>query len=343
MAIDLTGGINPEREYVFAECPETPGIRDAVNVWLEAADGAFGMRIGVEAVSPDWDQHQIWLDLAFADGRVLSVRDYFPVRPAIGPEGRPTILGAGPLQFRCVEPFRRWTVAFAGQARETTTTDLMKGSLPAELPMTDLEFTLEMTMAAPPWAPGSLLAEAGDALKGEQGEFMSPRYEQLFRATGAMRVGEARLDVAANGLRIRRQGPRKFEGFWGHCWQSALFPSGKAFGCNNYPPRDDGQPSYNEGYVFGGDGALKPARVVQAPWLTKLAPRDDDATLVLETADGETITIEGQTFANTRSLSDKILPASFPIVQQAHARYRWDGEETFGMLERSTLPEKMTG
>jgi len=27
--------------------------------------------------------------------------------------------------------------------------------------------------------------------------------------------------------------------------------------------------------------------------------------------------------------------ASFPALQQAGVRYRWDGEEAFGMLERS--------
>jgi hypothetical protein len=342
MAIDLSGGISREREYVFAQCPGEPDIRDAVNVWIEAADGAFGMRIGVEAVAPHWEKHQIWLDIAFADGRVLNVRDYFPVLPAIGPEGQPTILGAGPLQFRCVSPFQRWTVSFDGEARETTAMELIKGVLPADLPTSRVAFEIEMNMAVPPWIPGSLLADAGETLKGEQGEHMSPRYEQLFRASGTLRTGGKRSEFTGNGLRIRRQGRRKFEGFTGHSWQSALFPSGKAFGCNNYPPRDDGQPSYNEGFVFYDSGVLRPARVVQAPWLTRLTPGGDDVTLVLQTADGEKISIDGQTYVNTRSLGDKVLPADFPIVQQAHARYRWNGEESFGMIERSSLPKRMT-
>lgn len=342
MAIDLSGGVSREREYVFAECPEEPDIRDAVNVWIEAADGAFAMRIGVEAVSPTWDKHQIWLDVAFPNGRVLNVRDYFPIHSAIGPEGKPTILGAGPVQFRCVEPFQRWTVSFKGEALETTAKDLIKGFLAPGLPARALELEIEMNMAVPPWVPGSLLADAGAVLQGVQGEHMSPRYEQLFRATGKMQIDNERSTFAANGLRIRRQGRRKFEGFTGHSWQSAVFPSGKAFGCNVYPPRDDGQPSYNEGFVFE-NGTRRPARVAKAPWLTKLTTHGDDVTLVLETADGEKVTIAGETFINTRSPGDKVLPPEFPIVQQAHARYRWNGEETFGMVERSSLPKKMTG
>ena len=74
MAIDLTSGLSDRREYVFAERPDTPEMRDAVNVWLEETRGAFGMRIGVEADMPDWDSHDVWLDIAFPDGRVISVR-----------------------------------------------------------------------------------------------------------------------------------------------------------------------------------------------------------------------------------------------------------------------------
>lgn len=63
-----------------------------------------------------------------------------------------------------------------------------------------------------------------------------PRYEQLFRATGSMEVAGRRQDFSGSELRIRRQGVRRLEGFWGHCWQSALFGSGRAFGYIAYPP-----------------------------------------------------------------------------------------------------------
>ena len=32
---------------------------------------------------------------------------------------------------------------------------------------------------------------------------------------------------------------------------------------------------------------------------------------------------------------------SFPALQQAAVRYQWDGEETFGMLERSSPLDKI--
>lgn len=128
-----------------------------------------------------------------------------------------------------------------------------------------------------------------------------PRYEQLFTATGEFRVGDERHTFTGSGLRIRRTGVRKLAGFWGHCWQSAVFGSGRAFGYIAYPPRPDGQPTFNEGFVFTGDGGLVPARAVRAPWLTHLRPLGEDASLVLETADG-LVEIAGETVFSTHDV-----------------------------------------
>ena len=92
--------------------------------------------------------------------------------------------------------------------------------------------------------------------------------------------------MRGGGLRIRRTGVRQLAAFRGHAWQSAVFPSGRAFGCLLYPPRTDGKSTFNEGYLFEGDGELVPARVVQAPWLGDLRPSGEDVSVTLETVDG---------------------------------------------------------
>ncbi len=343
MSIDLTGGVDQSREYVIASKPEDPEVRDAVNVWIESADGAFGMRIGIEALAKEWDAHDIWLDIAFANGRVISFRESHAPHNSIDADGLSSIRGAGPLRFCCVEPFKRWTVSFDGTAPETSAELLAQGELQNHPDPVAVSFDIDMEMVAPPWVPGSLSAQARELLKGKEGGFMSPRYEQLFRAKGVLTVGDERLELSGNGLRIRRQGVRRLEGFNGHCWQSAVFPGGKAFGFNTYPDRGDGTPAYNEGFVFDGSGELQPARVVEIPWLDRLQPRGDDVSFVLETAAGK-VTVQGSTFINTRSVNkgSAVLPPDFPIVQQAHARYRWGDEETVGMIERSSPPSKIT-
>lgn len=341
MAIDLTGGLPATRDHVFAERPG-PEVRDAVNVWLEEENGDFAMRIGVEALAEEWDAHDIWLDIAFPDGRVISGREKGSTHPAIGPEGQPTILGAGPLEMRCIEPFKLWRATFTPhKVREVTADQLIADEYPDDPPMRDVAFEIDIAPAVPPLISGTLTQESRDLMSGTQGSFISPRFEQLCRASGWIEIDGERRRFKGQALRIKRQGVRKFEGFWGHCWMSALFPSGKGFGVNTFPPREDGEPNFNEGFIFDGDGPLIPAKAVQSPWMRKLHTGGEDVPLVLETEDGRRVTIEGTTFVNCRSGGHKVLPASFPIVQQAHATYRWDGEVATGMIERSTLREKM--
>ncbi len=344
MAIDLTGGLDDSREHVFAQCPETPGMRDAVNMWVSDDSGVVGLpRFAVEALAPNWDRHDLSVNIAYPNGRVLSVRASGEAHSAAGPDGLPTVFGAGPLQFRCIEPFRRWDVSFDGVAEEMTTQGQMDGALPGQGPLTDVEFHLETTMAVPSWIQGSMLTEAAALLNsGVEGDLMGgDRYEQLFRARGMLRVGSVVHEFSGSGLRIRRQGVRDIREFWGHCWQSALFPSGRAFGYIAYPPRPDGKPTYNEGYIFDGDGELIPARVIKAPWLSRLTPYGDDVSLVLATARGD-IAIEGETFVSTFAMGRPNMPPDFPILQQTGVRYRWDGEETYGMMERSSRKDKIT-
>lgn len=344
MAIDLTGGLPPERDMFFAEKPG-PEVREAANVWLQEENGEFAMRIGIEGLAEDWDRHEIWLDIAFPDGRVIHGRERFDSHSPIGPDGKPTVLGTGPLRFECVEPFKKWTVSFAKYpVREITAQQLIDQDIPKDPPMREVSFEIEYAPAAPPLISGTLTAESRAMMSGEQGGFISPRFEQLCRATGWLEIDGERRAFKGQINRIKRQGVRKFEGFYGHCWQSALFPSGKAFGVNAFPPFEDGRPNFNEGFVFSGDGDLKPAKIVDAPWLRRLHVSGEHVPLVLETEDGERVAIDGTTFINCRSGGgDFVMPANWPVVQQAHATYTWDGETATGMIERSTLPDKMEG
>lgn len=341
---DLTGGIPEEREFVVAGRPDAD-LRDAVNVWIEEENGAFAMRAGVEAVGSAWDRHEFWLDVAYDDGRLLSRRDDGETHSPQGDDGRPRVRGTGPLRFECAEPFRRWTARYKGKAAETTARQVIEEPDFEEKVWAEVAFAIDMEMAAPPWVPGSILPEAAEVLGGKQGDFMSPRYEQLFRCTGTLRVNGAERRFKANGLRIRRTGYRAFAGFGGHCWQSAIFPGGRAFGFCIYPPRPDGEASYAEGWIIGGDGVRVGARPVEVPWLSRFVTGGEDVSFVLETVDGRRIAIEGTTFANTRSRGGFNKPADwpedFPLVQQSHAFYTWDGERTTGMIERSSKPSAM--
>src|SRR3954453_24228507 len=115
MAVDLTGGLPDEREYVFAEQPSDPDMRESVNAWIWDDGVEFGLpRVAIEAVADQWETHDLQVNLAYADGRVLGIFE-----PGAGPEpsgdaGRPGILGRGRRGFERIEPFRRWRLPLDG-------------------------------------------------------------------------------------------------------------------------------------------------------------------------------------------------------------------------------------
>ncbi len=338
MTIDLTGGLGDDREFLHTTRPDDPEMRESVNCWLWDEGVDFGLpRIGVEALAAQWDAHDIQVNLAFADGRVYSMYGPGPSHDPIGADGRARTLGAGPLSFELIEPYRHWKVRIDGLAEATTIDAQVAGWVPGDSGdnVVPLHLDVEIRHTVPPWESGSLLEEAGRVLATqEEGDLMGgPRFEQLFLATGTLRVGDREHPISGGGLRIRRTGVRRLARFRGHAWQSAVFPSGRAFGHCVYPPRDDGKPTFNEGFLFDGDGALIPARVVEAPWLRTTDRGGQDVSVVLETAAGTT-TIAGESVLST------IKPLGAGeyafTLQQAIARYTWDGETANGMLERST-------
>ncbi|KPM54184.1 hypothetical protein ACG83_19450 [Frankia sp. R43] len=343
MTIDLTGGLDAEREFVLPGQPDDPEMRESVNAWIWDDGAEFGLpRVGIEAVGDQWETHDIQVNIALADGRVFNIFDAGKVHDPIGADGRPRTLGAGPLSYELVEPFRHWRGRLDGLAVQTTVRAQIDGSYrrgASDGPLVPVELALDLRSAVPPWEGGTLLEEAGLVLATqEEGALMGgPRFEQLFRASGRLRLGDEVYDLNGGGLRIRRAGIRRLAAFRGHVWQSALFPSGRAFGLCLYPPRPDGRPTFNEGYLFDGDGELIPARVTRAPWLRELRASGGDVSVTLETSRGET-TIEGQTILSTfATMGADIGSASRLHLQQALARYSWDGETANGMIERSAV------
>src|SRR3546814_4572149 len=77
----------------------------SVSIWLFEENGEFAFpRGGIEAESQSWDDRLLQANFSFADGRVLSGAGRGRAPSPIDNEGKPSIVGAGSLQFRCVEP-----------------------------------------------------------------------------------------------------------------------------------------------------------------------------------------------------------------------------------------------
>lgn len=335
MAIDLTGGLGPEHEHFLTARPANPDMRDAAVMWVIDQQGEWALpRFSIDAVGAHWDNPVVTLNMVTADGRALRIWERFPAHTD---NGAP-VLGAGPLRFTCIEPYRRWCFDFDGLARQSTVAEEMAGHFGGvQVP---LAFHIEAEMAEPPWLMGGMTAEAAKAMQAAGSALMGGvRYEQLCRVSGWVRLSGEKRSIAGTGMRVRRRGIRNMGGAPGHCQHSALFPSGRAFGANVFWPNAEGISPFNEAFVVLEGGRRLAARVAEAPWMHKLVPAGDSAPLVLETAEGA-IRIEATT---KLKIFDHHLfeMADTSVLEQGIARYDWDGEEALGLIERCTLKEKL--
>jgi hypothetical protein len=303
-------------------------------------------RIGVEAPGDPWDTHDIQINFAFADGRVFSAYGAHPTHDPRGADGKPRTLGAGPLSLEMIEPYGHLKIRVDGVASSTTIDEQMKGFIPGLSPGGDevaIQAEIDLRPVVPPWLNGSTSEEAHRVLSTQEEGWLIGypwRFEQLCRATGTITVDGVTRQLDGGADRIRRQSIRRLASFWGHSWQAGLFSDGRAFGYQTYPARKDGKVTYNEGYVFLGDGALVPARVTKVPWLHDLQPSGENVSLVLETAD-EAYEIEGETAMSTFMIMPPEVGGGMQL-QQAVTRYTWDGVSGMGMTERSNTPDAMT-
>lgn len=340
MAADLSAGLDPGLEFFARDRPDNPQMRDSATLWIMDDTGEIAFpRVTFDAIGEHWDTPWVQLNSVDRIGRTLRLWSQEPGYQATDDRGRSAVRGAGPLRFECIEPFRRWTMEFSGKASASTTSRQMAGEPDGE--PVDLSFRFEAEMAVPPWLMGGMTAEAARAMKAGDGSSLmgGVRYEQLCRIKGDVRVDGKHHAISGTGMRVRRQGVRNMGTALGHCQHSALFPSGRAFGAIVMAPAPEGPEAFNEAFLFGRDGRQVPARIVSAPWMTRLIEKGDDASLVLETA-AETVRIEGEVVA---SLFDDHLfeMAATSVLHQGTARYSWDGEQTIGLIERCTVRERI--
>jgi hypothetical protein len=334
--VDLTGGLDPALELFLTERPQEPEMRDSATLWVMDDAGTLAFpRVTIDAIASHWDRPWLQLNMVHADGRTFRVWDRPPGHSRLGKDGRPSILGAGPLRMECKEPFSRWTMVFEGQALQSMISSQIAGKEEGE--PVELMFQFEAEMAAPPWLMGGMTAEAAGKMKhGDAAVLMGGvRYEQLCRVGGTVNIGRERYNIKGTGMRVRRQGIRRMGTATGHCQHSALFPSGRAFGAIAFAPRSDGMQLFNEGFVIDGDGAKHAATVLEAPWMRRLIGSGESVPLVLR-SDLGVVRIDGETRLST---FDSLLfeMADTSVLQQGMTRYEWDGESTMGLIERCTL------
>lgn len=340
---DWGGGLHADRELFFPEQPSDPKMRESTSIWLFEENGEFAIpRVGIEGEAHSWTDRLYHANFAFADGRVLHDTGRGAVPSPFGPDGKPSVFGAGPMTFRMIEPFRRWVLTFDGSVRDTHVKDQIAGDDTAgsRIP---LKYEIEMEMVAPSWVQDNSPDKVALMTAAERADAESMglgwRLEQLFRASGTLTVDGGTRSFNAVGNRIKRQSVRPMSSFRGHVWQAAVFPDGRGFALCTYPPLPDGS-TYNDAYIFQ-DGKMHAARATtKIPWLRRLMGRGDDISLEL-TSDLGVTSISGTTELATFRVSNQEMGGF--TLQQSGARYQWGDQTAFGMIERSAFDSEIEG
>lgn len=331
----LSGGLAPAKDLVFPAQPSEPEMRESVSVWLYEENGALGFpRLGVEAEAGSWNDRRLQAAFTFPDGRALNGAARGAPPATRDEKGRPTIFGAGSLTFRCIEPFRRWTMTYDGNALDGTVQEQIDRSH-GRRGSKAIKLHVDMTMVTPAWVQETTIDPSMGEVEKDNAAAMGLgyRFEHHLRAVGTYEIDGRTYEFKGVGTRIHRQSVRRLEGFFGHCWLSAVFPDGSAFGSLAYPPRAGGDEySYNDAAIYK-DGRLYPARIVKAPFLRRIVAAGDEMQLELESKLGRTV-IEGTTALNTFRIGNPDIGGL--NLQQGGALFRWGKQKAYGMCERST-------
>jgi hypothetical protein len=91
------------------------------------------------------------------------------------------------------------------------------------------------------------------SIQGEGALMGRPRFEQLSRLTGHVRVGDEAHELPAEACGAVAGCPPAGS-LSGPNLAVGRVPDGRTFGYICSPSRDDGKPTLNEGHVFEGDG-----------------------------------------------------------------------------------------
>jgi hypothetical protein len=281
MSVKFSSGLPDEADFIVPECPDVEMWSENLLFALYDQNVDIGMWLHLGTVPGNWTmwEDRVLVMLPGHDG-ALSLRGYHHTAP----ERRP----AGPgLDFRQIEPWRRWHVSFDGFGLYTPEDEMLAG-IAHDGPGRPFTVDLDVECVTPAWDARTATKQASGAGSMDTQEWASEHYEQLLHATGTVTLDSGMYPFDGYGWRDHSRGPRhhRLLDYWGgHVIMGCVYPgSGRAWGFSRYY-NNDGSITLEGGYVFA-DGVFEHARVVTAPRLLELEHPSRPLPVALEWSGG---------------------------------------------------------
>lgn len=243
------------------------------------------------------------------------------------------------LEFECVEPWRRWIGRYRASMQRLVGDELVLGP-PATRPEVVASVEVAVESVSPVWDTEGAWGEQPPSL----------RYHQFYAATGRIDVEGEVHEFGGVGFRSHSRRRRdNMAGYTGHAILNGFFPgSGRGFGLLRYRATAD-LPERGRGFVYV-DGRMHDADVVDWPHLTEARSSGERVRVELVTDDGMSVVVTGETAvapfvtagAGGRRLGVHDDDGAAFTLSPAICRWEWDGEVTYGALERSAVPRSLT-
>ena len=335
--LDLSSGLAAEREDVVSTVPSEPFWTENLLFALYDPDTDLGFWLHLGTVPNDWT---LWeervLVMLPGDQGLLTMWSFHRTAQ----ERRPA---ASNLEFRCLEPWRRWHLGFDGFAVHTSNEEMAAGSSPPG-ERHRLVIDIEAIGATQVWDAETAASNAkGSGSMASQG-WAKEHYEQMFRATGTVQVGEHVHAFHGTGWRDHSRGPRgggTGDPWGGHLIMGGLFPSGRAFILSRYWT-PDGRVTLEGACVVDGDGQFHYAQVETAPRLENFQLAGEILPVGLTWDGGDldlACTTDRSLWTPMRKKYTAAVDMSGPALNYAlnFSRCNWEGEEAYVYSERSDM------
>jgi hypothetical protein len=333
---DLSSGLPAERESIRSTEPDIPFWSENLLFAIYDPTSDIGLWLHLGTVPNDWG---MWHEMCFAylpgDQGVLSMWSHHRTVA----DRRP---GGANSEFRCLEPFRRWHLAFDGYGLHTSNQDMAAG-LARVGPTHRFVVDLDVEYLTPVWdAHAAANSEHGKGSMHDQ-SWAKEHYEQLYRARGTVIVGGDEIAFDGYGWRDHSQGPRGGGGgapWGGHVIMGTVYPdSGRGWGLSRYWT-PDGTISLEGGYVVLDDGVLHYAEVTDAPRLSDLTMDSEELPVGLRWSGGAlqtTVTTQRSLWLSMMKglVVGKDLDGPGLMYVLNHGTSLWDGESGHAYAERS--------